>query len=190
ELAVALDSARRFTEKLQTNDTALSKQREIEDLSNSPSPKEKQRRQSIHSTNGATNRLSNSWNEPPIQHMKTPDLTSDASDDTESLVASPETPRAEASADDLDALCDSCSKPLFSINGGGKIVTVPAESGYPGRYHSACFVCSICQEPFSEKHGAAAFVRQCAPALKPKIVTRQRPVSMLPILRPEEEPAP
>jgi hypothetical protein len=159
ELAVALDSARRFTDKLQTNDSVLSKQSKVEDLSNSPSPKEKESHRFNHSMNETTKRLSNNWSDSPIQHMKTPDLTSDVSDDAESLVASPETPRPEAPpADDLDAHCDGCHKPLFSINGGGRVVTVPAESGHPGRYHSTCFACSICQQPFSEKQGSAAFV--------------------------------
>ena len=155
------------------------------------------------------------------QSMSTPDLTSDASDGAESSWPSPPTPKGEASTshpitasptiaeEDADAVCDECNLPLYSIVGGGRVVTVPSESGFPGRYHSACFACASCRKPFSEKDGTASFVvtdmglthiqaspcckiglheanyLQCAPAPKPKIVTRQRPLSIAPIVRPE-----
>lgn len=143
------------------------------------------------------------------QSMSTPDLTSDVSDGAESSWPSPPTPKGDATAsnsvpassstvvEDAEAVCDECHKPLYSIVGGGRIVTAPSESGFPGRYHSTCFICNSCRKPFSEKDGVAAFVvtdnglvhPQCAPLPKPTIVTRQRPLSIAPIVRPDP-PAP
>ncbi|KIM33943.1 hypothetical protein M408DRAFT_325503 [Serendipita vermifera MAFF 305830] len=127
--------------------------------------------------------------------LNTPDLTSDVSDDAESSWPSPPTPKADAppSSEDADAQCDECKKPLFSIVGGGRIVSAPTESGYVARFHGGCFMCTFCRKPFAEKEGTANYVitesgfshLQCAPAPKPKIVTRQRPVSVMPLPRPE-----
>ncbi|KAG8788892.1 hypothetical protein FRC20_001401 [Serendipita sp. 405] len=133
---------------------------------------------------------------PALQSISTPDLTSDVSDDAESAWPSPPTPKADATSgglEDPDALCDKCNKPLYSIVGGGRIVTVPPEAGQSGRYHSACFICAKCDEPFTEKDGSAPFVitddglthTYCAPPPKTKIITRQRPLSIAPIIRPE-----
>lgn len=97
---------------------------------------------------------------PALQPLNTtPDLASDVSDG-ESRWSSPRTPKVEPplSADDAEALCDNCNQPLFSVAGGGRIVTTPAESGHAGRFHSACFVCAVCKGPFIEKEGAATFV--------------------------------
>jgi hypothetical protein len=97
---------------------------------------------------------------PTLHSLNTPDLTSDVSDDAGSSWSSPPTPKADAppSAEDLEVQCDKCRKPLFSISGGGRIVTTPTETGKPGRFHSSCFVCTICQKPFAERKGAANFV--------------------------------
>ncbi|KAG8832731.1 hypothetical protein FRC17_000827 [Serendipita sp. 399] len=135
-----------------------------------------------------------------LQSISTPELTSDVSDDAESAWPSPPTPKADpasAGLDDPSAVCNKCKMPLYSIVGGGRIVTVPAESGHSGHYHSGCFVCAKCDLPFTEKDGSAPFVvtddglthPYCAPPPKTKIITRQRPLSIAPIARPEP-PAP
>ena len=94
--------------------------------------------------------------------LNTPDLTSDVSDDAESAWSSPPTPKADAppsSEDtDTDVQCDKCKQPLFSIVGGGRIVTTPMEAGHVARFHSACFVCNFCQKAFAEKEGTANYV--------------------------------
>lgn len=94
------------------------------------------------------------------QSLQTPELISDASDDTDIAWPSPPTPKVDhpSNDDDTDALCEKCKRPLFSVAGGGRIVTVPSESGHPGRYHSGCFVCAVCSNPFIEKDGAATYV--------------------------------
>jgi hypothetical protein len=97
---------------------------------------------------------------PALQPLNTtPDLTSDASD-IDSGWSSPPTPKVDPplGTDDVEALCDKCKLPLFSVAGGGRIVTVPSDSGQPGRFHSACFVCAVCRGAFIEKEGAATFV--------------------------------
>ncbi|KAG8936894.1 hypothetical protein FRC02_009984 [Tulasnella sp. 418] len=78
------------------------------------------------------------------------------------------------SSKDRNALCDKCLLPLFSLDGSGRIVTVPnpgAGDGKEDSYHVECFRCDACFEPFSETEGAASFVRyeggvrhvECAP---------------------------
>ncbi|PFH54604.1 hypothetical protein AMATHDRAFT_134865 [Amanita thiersii Skay4041] len=70
--------------------------------------------------------------------------------------------------------CSQCAGLLFSVKGGGKCVTLPAEDG--GRstsYHVECLRCSICGDVFKETgNGQAIFVKakggpchvECAPA--------------------------
>jgi hypothetical protein len=97
---------------------------------------------------------------PALQPLNTtPDLASDASD-IDSGWSSPPTPKVDPPlrAEDIESLCDKCKQPLFSVAGGGRIVTVPSESGQPGRFHSACFVCAVCKGAFIEKEGAATYV--------------------------------
>jgi hypothetical protein len=62
-----------------------------------------------------------------------------------------------------ESKCARCSIPLFTSN-GGKFVTVPEEpstTGAPPKvYHSDCFVCNVCDLPFSAgDNGRAVFVR-------------------------------
>lgn len=102
----------------------------------------------------------NAENQRIAHPLNTPDLTSDVSDGAESTWSGPSTPKPDniVSIEDENATCGKCGELLFSIIGGGKIVTVPADSGRPGKYHSKCFVCALCSQPFAEKDGSAAFV--------------------------------
>ncbi|KAI0094729.1 hypothetical protein BDY19DRAFT_914262 [Irpex rosettiformis] len=90
-----------------------------------------------------------------------------------------------------DERCASCMLPLFSVEHGGKYVTVPEEptstGAAPKRYHTACFKCKVCDEVFEEKEGGhAVFVRveegachvHCAPP--EKITLRKNAASSIP----------
>ena len=67
--------------------------------------------------------------------------------------------------EEMTVRCTKCNGLLYSMQGGGKIVTVPAaavEDDTEGvaRYHARCFVCAVCQREFSEgREGAAVFVK-------------------------------
>ena len=67
--------------------------------------------------------------------------------------------------EELNVRCTKCNGLLYSLQGGGKIVTVPAAAvgddiGGVARYHARCFVCAVCQREFSEgREGAAVFVK-------------------------------
>ncbi len=67
--------------------------------------------------------------------------------------------------EEMNVRCTKCNGLLYSLQGGGKIVTVPAaavgdEIGGVARYHARCFVCAVCQREFSEgREGAAVFVK-------------------------------
>ena len=76
---------------------------------------------------------------------------------------------SEASEDmdeeEMTVRCTKCNGLLYSLQGGGKIVTVPAAAvgddiAGVARYHARCFVCAVCQREFSEgREGAAVFVK-------------------------------
>lgn len=96
---------------------------------------------------------------PQALQLNTPDLASDVSDDADSAWSSPPTPKADTvSSEDPDIQCEKCNQPLFSIVGGGRVVTVPTETGHIARFHGSCFVCTFCQKPFAEKNGTANYV--------------------------------
>ncbi|KAL1749051.1 hypothetical protein HDZ31DRAFT_28189 [Schizophyllum fasciatum] len=69
--------------------------------------------------------------------------------------------------------CDRCKGPLFGIGQIGKFVTVPGDAGNAPRvYHTKCFLCVACDEPFADGgEGQATFVKgkdgpchiECAP---------------------------
>ena len=67
--------------------------------------------------------------------------------------------------EEMNARCTMCNALLYSLQGGGKIVTVPAAAvgddvDGVARYHARCFVCAVCQREFSEgREGAAVFVK-------------------------------
>ena len=67
--------------------------------------------------------------------------------------------------EEMNVRCTKCNGLLYSLQGGGKIVTVPSaavgdEIGGVARYHARCFVCAVCQREFSEgREGAAVFVK-------------------------------
>ena len=67
--------------------------------------------------------------------------------------------------EEMNTRCTKCNGLLYSLQGGGKIVTVPAAAVGDGivgvaRYHARCFVCAVCQREFSEgREGAAVFVK-------------------------------
>ena len=67
--------------------------------------------------------------------------------------------------EEMTVRCTKCNGLLYSLQGGGKIVTVPTAAvgddiGGVARYHARCFVCAVCQREFSEgREGAAVFVK-------------------------------
>ena len=67
--------------------------------------------------------------------------------------------------EEMNSRCTKCNELLYSLQGGGKIVTVPAAAvgddiGGVARYHARCFVCAVCQREFAEgREGAAVFVK-------------------------------
>jgi uncharacterized protein with PIN domain len=71
----------------------------------------------------------------------------------------------EMDEEEMSVRCTKCNGLLYSLQGGGKIVTVPAAAveddiGGVARYHARCFVCAVCQREFSEgREGAAVFVK-------------------------------
>ncbi|THH20847.1 hypothetical protein EW146_g603 [Bondarzewia mesenterica] len=91
-----------------------------------------------------------------------------------------------------DAKCAKCALPLFSVNGGGRYVTVPEPSSTgaaPRTYHTDCFRCRICDGIFEEKEkGQAVFIRgvrgachlDCAPAEKTTKRTHNTSTSYVP----------
>ncbi|KIL70693.1 hypothetical protein M378DRAFT_183299 [Amanita muscaria Koide BX008] len=72
--------------------------------------------------------------------------------------------------------CAKCDKLLFSVKGGGKYLTFPAEEGVESKhYHVECFRCSICEGVIKAGgKGQASYVKakggpchaQCAPPQK------------------------
>ncbi|CAK5264966.1 unnamed protein product [Mycena citricolor] len=85
--------------------------------------------------------------------------------------------------------CFKCRRSLFSVEEGGRYVTVPDDvTGEPLTYHTDCFVCVVCSLPFKEGAvGQALFVKgplgpshvQCAPP--EKVAIRTVPTSKLPV---------
>ncbi|KAF7347721.1 hypothetical protein MVEN_01529300 [Mycena venus] len=77
--------------------------------------------------------------------------------------------------------CVKCHRPLFSVEEGGRYVTVPDDStGEPRTYHTDCFTCVACDLPFKEgAAGQALFVKgadgpshvECAPPQKISVRT-------------------
>jgi len=71
----------------------------------------------------------------------------------------------EMDEEEMNTRCTKCNRLLYSMQGGGKIVTVPAAAVGDdihgvARYHARCFVCAVCQREFSEgREGAAVFVK-------------------------------
>ena len=67
--------------------------------------------------------------------------------------------------EEMKTRCTQCNGLLYSLQGGGKIVTVPAAAVGDAivgvaLYHARCFVCAVCQREFSEgREGAAVFVK-------------------------------
>ncbi|KAK7064116.1 FMN-dependent dehydrogenase-domain-containing protein [Favolaschia claudopus] len=82
--------------------------------------------------------------------------------------------------------CVRCHSSLFSVDEGGRYVTVPDDAtGEPRTYHTHCFTCSVCYLPFKEgAAGQALFVKgiggpshvECAPPQK--ITVRTTPTSI------------
>ncbi|KAJ7925920.1 hypothetical protein B0H13DRAFT_1973881 [Mycena leptocephala] len=80
-------------------------------------------------------------------------------------------PKATASTN-----CVKCHRALFSVEEGGRYVTVPDDvTGEPRTYHTDCFTCVSCNLPFKEgAAGQALFVKgaggpshvECAPPQK------------------------
>ncbi|KAF7339354.1 hypothetical protein MSAN_02149200 [Mycena sanguinolenta] len=72
--------------------------------------------------------------------------------------------------------CVKCNRALFSVEEGGRYVTVPDDvTGEPRTYHTDCFTCVACDLPFKEgAAGQALFVKgpdgpchvECAPPQK------------------------
>ncbi|KAJ6519961.1 hypothetical protein C8R45DRAFT_953397 [Mycena sanguinolenta] len=72
--------------------------------------------------------------------------------------------------------CVKCKQALFSVEEGGRYVTVPDDvTGEPRTYHTDCFTCVACNLPFKEgATGQALFVKgpdgpshvECAPPQK------------------------
>ncbi|KAJ7235874.1 hypothetical protein B0H12DRAFT_1140950 [Mycena haematopus] len=83
------------------------------------------------------------------------------------------------------ANCVKCHRALFSVEEGGRYVTVPdSVTGEPRTYHTDCFTCVACNLPFKEgTTGQALFVKgpdgpchvECAPPQK--ITVRTTPTS-------------
>ncbi|KAJ6503392.1 hypothetical protein C8R47DRAFT_1038983 [Mycena vitilis] len=81
--------------------------------------------------------------------------------------------------------CVKCHRALFSVEEGGRYVTVPDDvTGEPRTYHTDCFTCVSCNLPFKEgSAGQALFVKgaggpshvECAPPSK--ITVRSMPAS-------------
>ncbi|KAJ7808265.1 hypothetical protein B0H14DRAFT_2870810 [Mycena olivaceomarginata] len=81
--------------------------------------------------------------------------------------------------------CVKCHRSLFSVEEGGRYVTVPDDvTGEPRTYHTDCFTCVACDLPFKEAAaGQALFVKgvggpshvECAPPQK--ITVRTTPTS-------------
>jgi hypothetical protein len=71
----------------------------------------------------------------------------------------------EMGEEEMNARCTKCHGLLYSLQGGGKIVTVPAAAvgddvDGVACYHARCFVCAVCQREFTEgREGAAVFVK-------------------------------
>ncbi|KAJ7727838.1 hypothetical protein DFH07DRAFT_851572 [Mycena maculata] len=103
--------------------------------------------------------------------------------------------------------CIKCHRTLFSVQEGGRFVTVPDDvTGEPKTYHTDCFTCVSCHLPFKEgATGQAVFVKgtegpshvECVPPQKiniktfptsstPSIFSRAPPA---PIARPPSAPA-
>ncbi|KAJ7110073.1 hypothetical protein C8R44DRAFT_271813 [Mycena epipterygia] len=84
--------------------------------------------------------------------------------------------------------CVKCHRALFSVEEGGRYVTVPDDAtGEPQTYHTDCFTCVSCDLPFKEgAAGQAVFVKgnggpchvECAPPQK--ISIRSVPTSSSP----------
>ncbi|KAF8216082.1 hypothetical protein K438DRAFT_1659433 [Mycena galopus ATCC 62051] len=77
--------------------------------------------------------------------------------------------------------CVKCRRQLFSVEEGGRYVTVPDDlTGEPRTYHTDCFTCVACDLPFKEgAAGQALFVKggngpchvECAPPQKITVKT-------------------
>ena len=67
--------------------------------------------------------------------------------------------------EEMTVRCTKCNGLLYSLQGGGRIVTICAAAvgddiGGVARYHARCFVCAVYQREFSEgREGAAVFVK-------------------------------
>ncbi|KAJ7492487.1 hypothetical protein FB451DRAFT_1218490 [Mycena latifolia] len=87
--------------------------------------------------------------------------------------------------------CIKCHRALFSVEEGGRYVTVPDDvTGEPQTYHADCFTCVSCDLPFKEgAAGQAVFVKgekgpchvECAPPQKISIRPISSSSSTLPI---------
>lgn len=82
--------------------------------------------------------------------------------------------------------CAGCGGGLFTIRGGGKFFTVPADEGTSMNYHVECFKCTVCHGTFNEASGGqTAFVRAnggaCHVEVKFSFVISKICVSVIPI---------
>ncbi|KAJ7494611.1 hypothetical protein B0H11DRAFT_909887 [Mycena galericulata] len=95
--------------------------------------------------------------------------------------------------------CVKCHRALFSVEEGGRYVTVPDDvTGEPRTYHTDCFTCVSCNLPFREgTAGQAVFVKgnggpshlECAPPQKINIKTMSTSSSSTPSIFSRAAPA-
>ncbi|KAJ7638327.1 hypothetical protein FB45DRAFT_1131840 [Roridomyces roridus] len=93
-----------------------------------------------------------------------------------STTSRPTTPKSPSQKSTPPTTCVKCKRSLFSVEEGGRYVTVPDDvTGEPRTYHTDCFTCVTCHLPFKEgATGQAVFVKgnggpchvECAPVQK------------------------